>query len=251
MNKTSAIPKFDVLASNSKLDKAHKLGYLQIGLSLAPADLSGRNVCAHSSAGCREACLFSAGRGAMPNVIAARIQRTNDLFADREVYMGRINADIIKAKAYCSKNGLKLCIRLNVLSDLVWEGARFKIEGKTLFETHPEIQFLDYTKNPARMMKFIEGGMPANYHLTFSQSEENAEDCQKVLAAGGNVATVFAPLDRKAKRRTFEFPKVWGGHKVFNGDDTDLRFLDPKGRIIGLRGKGRAFKDQSGFVTWF
>jgi hypothetical protein len=125
------------------------------------------------------------------------------------------------------------------------------LDGESLFDKHPEVQFLDYTKNPARMMKFIKGGMPANYHLTFSQSEENAEDCKKVLAAGGNVAAVFAPLDKKAKKRTFEFPESWEGHKVFNGDDTDLRFLDPQGQIIGLRAKGRAFKDDSGFVTWF
>jgi hypothetical protein len=35
---------------------------------------------------------------------------------------------------------------------------------------------------------------------------------------------------------------------VFDGDDTDLRFLDPTGVIVGLKAKGRARKDTSGFV---
>jgi hypothetical protein len=37
---------------------------------------------------------------------------------------------------------------------------------------------------------------------------------------------------------------------VFNGDDSDLRFLDPKNSIIGLYAKGKAKKDTSGFVKY-
>jgi hypothetical protein len=35
---------------------------------------------------------------------------------------------------------------------------------------------------------------------------------------------------------------------VFNGDESDLRFLDPQGVIVGLYAKGKAKKDTSGFV---
>jgi hypothetical protein len=35
---------------------------------------------------------------------------------------------------------------------------------------------------------------------------------------------------------------------VINGDETDLRFLDAKGVIVGLRAKGKARKDTTGFV---
>ena len=35
---------------------------------------------------------------------------------------------------------------------------------------------------------------------------------------------------------------------VINGDKTDMRFKDPVGVIVGLKAKGKARKDTSGFV---
>jgi hypothetical protein len=35
---------------------------------------------------------------------------------------------------------------------------------------------------------------------------------------------------------------------MFSADDSDLRFLDPQVGVIGLKAKGRAKKDYSGFV---
>ena len=71
-----------------------------------------------------------------------------------------------------------------------------------------------------------------NYHLTFSRAESNAADIPKAVAQGMNVAVVY--------------DKIPEG--VFSADETDLRFLDPKVGIIGLKAKGRAKKDSSGFV---
>jgi len=36
---------------------------------------------------------------------------------------------------------------------------------------------------------------------------------------------------------------------VIDGTLTDLRFLDPKGVIVGLQAKGKAKKDTTGFVV--
>lgn len=243
------LPKFDLLASNTKLDKSQKKGWLNLGLSLAPADESGFQVCAFSSAGCRTSCLFTAGRGKMPNVVASRIRKTREFFADKGAFLRRLAADIDKAQKWCDANGWKLCIRLNVLSDIRWENQ--KLDGKNLFDTFPNVQFMDYTKNPNRMEKFIAGELSANYHLTFSRSEENGKIADAILASGGNVATVFRPVDPKAKKRTFDLPEFWNGRPVHNGDETDLRFLDPKGVTVGLRVKGDAWRDVSGFVVNF
>lgn len=51
-----------------------------------------------------------------------------------------------------------------------------------------------------------------------------------------NLAVVFDQL-----------PEIWNGVRVLNGDLSDLRFLDNAG-IVGLRAKGGAKKDNSGFV---
>ena len=48
---------------NSKTSKGEKLGYITYGLHLAPAKLSGYNVCSSASKGCASACLNTAGRG--------------------------------------------------------------------------------------------------------------------------------------------------------------------------------------------
>jgi hypothetical protein len=46
-----------------------------------------------------------------------------------------------------------------------------------------------------------------------------------------------------------KLPKKYLGRKVIDGDETDLRFLDPKNSIVGLIAKGKARYDQSGFVV--
>ena len=44
------------------------------------------------------------------------------------------------------------------------------------------------------------------------------------------------------------YVETWKGFEVVNGDETDLRFLDKKGVVVGLIEKGRAKKDETGFV---
>ena len=101
-----------------------------------------------------------------------------------------------------------------------------------------DVQFYDYTKGFSRMRNYLNGKMPSNYHLTFSRSESNQAHCEIIAELGGNVACVFRN----------ELPKTWQGMRVINGDESDLRFRDPKGCIVGLVEKGRAKKDESGFV---
>jgi hypothetical protein len=128
------------------------------------------------------------------------------------------------------------CFRLNLTSDLPWE--KIKFNGKNVFEAFPLVTFYDYTKSAERMTAFVNGEMPSNYHLTFSRSETNSAIALAILRSGGNVAMVF----RKS------IPSTYFGHDVVDGDETDLRFLDGKGKIVGLKEKGLAKKDETGFV---
>ena len=103
------------------------------------------------------------------------------------------------------------------------------------------------------MIKFVEGGLPPNYYLTFSLSENNLEKCLDILNRGGNVAAVFQYEGKKSARK---FPSQWLGYRVVDGDLHDLRFLDgndnsfnnSRGLIVGLWAKGKAKKDTLDFA---
>ena len=221
--------------ANPKIQKGTKLGYLTFILHLAPADLSGKEVCPKRTAGCTQSCLNTAGRGGMfkkgetTNAIQkARIRKTKYFFADRNAFMLDLAYDIQKAVRFAEKQGLTPVIRLNGTSDLSWEKYEVPVFcTRNIFELFPTVQFYDYTKVLGRKVKQIK-----NYHLTFSRAESNAADIPKAVAQGMNVAVVY--------------DKIPEG--VFSADETDLRFLDPKVGIIGLKAKGRAKKDSSGFV---
>jgi hypothetical protein len=108
-----------------------------------------------------------------------------------------------------------------------------------IFEAFPFVQFYDYTKVLGRKVS----GIP-NYHLTFSAADGNDNDVESAMYNGMNIAVVFGV------KKTEALPVSYRGVQVFNGDDSDLRFLDPKGVIVGLYAKGKAKKDTTGFVKY-
>ena len=223
-------------SGNSKTRKGEKKGFTTYGIHLAPASLSGFNVCDSSSAGCRWACLNTAGRGAMNSVQKARIKKTLFFFKDKQKFLAELWAEVAKSIKSASRKGMTPCFRLNLTSDLPWE--KIKFNGQNVFDAFPLVTFYDYTKSVERMTAFVNGEMPSNYHLTFSRSETNGAIALAILRSGGNVAMVF----RKS------LPSSYMGFEVVDGDETDLRFLDGKGKIVGLKEKGLAKKDETGFV---
>lgn len=223
--------------ANPKIQKGSKLGYLSFILHLAPADVSGREVCPKRTEGCTRACLNTAGRGGMfrrgetTNVIQeARKRKTRYFFEARDYFMQDLYNDIKKGIRQAERLGLTPVFRLNGTSDLSWE--KYTINEHNIFELFPDVQFYDYTKVLGRKVAKY-----PNYHLTFSAADGNDSDVAGAIAQGMNVAMVFDSL-----------PQEFMGRPVINADDTDLRFLDPKGVIAGLKAKGRAKKDTTGFV---
>ena len=222
--------------ANAKIRKGEKLGYQTFGIHLAPASLSGFNVCKDASVGCTFSCLNTAGMGAFSNVQLARIEKTRLFFKDKSLFMAQLIKEISSAIKSAQKKNLISTFRFNLTSDLPWE--KIKLNGQTIFDMFPDIQMYDYTKSAERMTSFLNGEFPKNYHLTFSRSETNGAIAESILKSGGNVAMVF----RKS------LPAQYLGAEVINGDETDLRFLDGSGKIVGLVEKGKAKKDDSGFV---
>jgi hypothetical protein len=222
---------------NAKTTKGEKKGYLTGIVYMAPANnVKGINVCKFASKGCKLACLYSAGRGKFSNVQQARIKRT-ELFRDnQELFMQTLKTEITKFIKKAERKGLTPVVRLNGTSDISYEN--ILVDGKTIFEHFPTTQFYDYTKNYTRFNS-AEYNRLNNYHLTFSRSDSKVNQTKSIelLGTGVNVAMVFNNV-----------PETHRGFKVINGDETDLRFLDSPGVIVGLTAKGDAKKDSTGFV---
>ena len=225
-------------AGNAKIVKGEALGFMTKGIHLAPANLSGYEVCQWRSKGCTFACLNTAGRGQMNSVQDSRIAKTKLFFEQKLAFMEKLGREITSGIKSAKKKAMTAVFRPNLTSDLTWENIEDE-QGLTLMQKFPETQFYDYTKSFERMKAFLNGELPSNYHLTFSRSETNEKIAKLVLSMGGNVAIVFRG----------QLPKTWEGFEVINGDENDLRFLDKKGGyVVGLIEKGLAKKDETGFV---
>jgi len=167
----------------------------------------------------------------------ARARKTAWFAADRDGFMAQLVIDTTKFIKYCAKQSVQPVIRLNGTSDIRWE--RIPIGSyASIFEMFPDVQWYDYTKIANRKTNHIK-----NYHLTFSYSEANPlykKQIEIAKAKGMNMAVVF--------RSIVTIPHHFMNRPVISGDADDLRFLDPAGVVVSLYAKGRAKKDQSGFV---
>jgi len=225
--------------TSTKIEKSNKsdYGYYTLAQYLSPASESGWQLCPFRSPACEAECLgHSSGLMVMDNAKRARIARTALFMTDRKAYAAQAIKELTALERKCAKLGVKAAARPNADSDITWENVRF--DGQTLMELFPNIQFYDYTKWPSKFRPASR--LPANYHLTFSRSENTTlDDIQAEFDAGRNVAVVFDAV-----------PTEWQGWPVINGDADDLRHLDPTtGVIVGLKAKGAAKKDVKGFVV--
>jgi hypothetical protein len=237
---------------------------------LAPFTLAGTNVCPMAEqAGCVAGCLNTAGRGRMNNVQIARINKTKRYLASRTDFMAELVDNLEAFVRYCQRKGVKPAVRLNGTSDIQWEVAHYASRGYaserinaagqretdwitergSIFELFPEVQFYDYTK----VYKRVYRDLPSNYSLTLSYSEANQRYAELVAKAAHETGTNMAVVYRTKELRDYFVDKLaqYGEvcRDVFDGDETDLRFTDPKGVIVGLYAKGAAKADTSGFVV--
>lgn len=232
--------------SNPKTAKGDYLPYYAAILHLSPSMKSGYQACPNASEGCEAACLDTAGHGGIGGpdnaVQRARIRKTRLFFEQRHAFMTQLVTELARLGRGAEKRGVQAVARLNGTSDIGWGRVPCVRDGVTyrsVFEAFPSIIFYDYTKVPTR----IAGARPENYRLTFSLSENNDVHAANALAAGLNVAVVL----NLGKHDVM--PQTWSGHRVVDGTLHDFRFPDPQGGyIVGLRPKGKAQHDGSGFV---
>ena len=198
---------------------------------MTPARHSGlANVCPAATS-CADVCLSTAGKGGMPVVQRSRLARTELLVSDPFAWGVLLAAETVAA---LGRHGA-IALRLNCLSDVRWELAipdalrALRAAGVTLY---------DYSKYSPRLRGRLDG-----YSITYSAHERMTDaDVVALTSAGLNVAMVFAV------RRGQPLPATYLGVPVIDGDLSDYRPADPAGVVVGLRAKGAAIHDTSGFV---
>ncbi len=225
------------ISSDAKTVKGEKYGWKTAILYLSPASTAiigsdaVTTICPYSTPGCRESCLFTAGRGRFNSTVNARYRKTRFWLEHPEAFLAQLDTELQAFKLACKKGGFRGAVRLNGTSDILWYGF---LEA---LKPHPDLRFYDYTKAP-----FVAGWPRSSlWHLTYSLSEHYQSEghAKRWLANGRNVAVVYR--SRALVEEAIERGQV-------DGDAHDLRFLDPPGSIIALKAKGRARLDKTGFV---
>ena len=222
---------------SGKIEKSQKINNtLTYCIYLSPSDTSGYNVCPAATPECKKGCLATSGRARMEYVAGktmietCRIKKTKLFFEQQEFFMNWLIAELTFAKQKSIKNKMDFAVRLNGTSDIDW--ANVQLNSKNIFETFPDVNFYDYTKNKNKFKN-----KPENYHLTLSYTGRNWKSCCEMLDKGNNVAMVFNIPNYKP------LPTQYKGYEVIDGDITDLRIKDKKGIIVGLHWKNIANKE--------
>lgn len=226
--------------NNAKTIKGEKLGYKSyiLYMSSFKDNSKGINLCSHASKGCSDSCLVGSGMGGIYTTVQNGRRNKAEWFLENRVeFLNTLVKEITNAIKLNKDKAIPV-FRLNGTTDITWE--KFKIkDNKNIFELFPDTQFYDYTKNHKRFDKEL----PKNYHLTFSRSEINHNKAMELLFRGFNVAMVFNKL-----------PDNFQGFKVINADLDDLRFLDEKNVICGLKYKkmtGKGANNKLAFESGF
>jgi hypothetical protein len=219
--------------TNAKTKKNSIKTYI---LYLAPSNLSGINVCPYASKGCILGCLNTAGHGQFNSVQLARLNKTLIFKNDRELFYLQLTQELLNIHDKGRKKRIDVAIRLNGTSDIDHLDLIKRYSGIDFLDDYynKTLKFYDYTKSPVIVKKYLN----TNYKITFSRSEINDLQVDEVLQMGGNVAVVFKN----------ELPLTYKGYSVINGDESDLRYYDPKNVIVGLKAKGKAKNDKTNFV---
>lgn len=184
---------------------------------------------------CETACLVWQGRGRMNSVYKGRLRKTSLFLENPAAFLDQLRKELRNLRNRARRKNYTAIARLDGTSDL---GLAERFAPEFL-----RIQFYDYTKVVQRVYR---ARKHHNWHVTFSRGAGNEQTALQLLHERAcNVAAVFRV------RKGEPLPKEWRGFPVIDGDIHDFRFLDsPRaGAVVGLRAKGSAYRDTSGFVV--
>lgn len=237
--------------ANPKVAKNGKLGVMGWVLHLSPAKESGYEMCPGRSAGCTLACLHFSGNPLYHEAKnASRKRKTIAFVKQRDAFMNLLALEISKALDVAKLANMEPAFRLNGTSDILFDMKKFTLfpwvaekigrgvggDKVDIIRLFGDIQFYDYSA----VLRPIDAEIPSNYHITFSEKEDNQANVAEAMRRGFNIASVFP------KKKV---PATHLGRTVIDGDEHDYRPADPKGVIVGLKVKGSlGLADTTGFV---
>ena len=227
----------NILSKGNTNTKTAKNSLTTFILYLAPHTQNDKkvNLCPFASKGCIMSCLYTAGMGKFSNVQKARIAKSNFLVNNRKDFYMQLAKEIQNKVKYYQRKGEKIAFRLNGTSDVDHIKALKTYANLDIETLKGKAVFYDYTANLKMAIKYKSAN---NYFVTFSRKEDNESQVLEALKQGINVSAVFKN----------ELPRTYKNYTVIDGDKSDIIMLYNKGVILGLRAKGDAKKDTSGFV---
>jgi len=221
--------------SESAKTKKNKVPTFILYLAPALQNSFNVNVCPKASKGCIKSCLFTAGRAKFISTInKARTEKTDFMLFNPTKFYRKLAAEI--SYQYTVAFNEKIAFRLNGTSDINHYQQIKRYANFDINNLPNNVIFYEYTKNLNQAFNWQKNYPRVN--VTFSKSENNWQECVLALNSGINVAVVFNQV-----------PESYKGYKVIDGDLSDERFNDQKGVIVGLKAKGEAKKDKTGFVV--
>jgi len=248
-------------SSNTKQRKTAALHpeLLLCGLSLAPANMASpeKSVCPSSTANCRAWCVAKTGLSRVfGDIDRGRISKTLFYMNSPAEFCRQLCDELRRKELYSHRHGLKLCCRLNVLSDIPFE-------NHGVPQSFPDSLFYDYTKIHSRISR-----LPANYHIcgSWSENPRHQAACLQLLQTGHNVSVVFAERGdfagnaalRQRIPGRFVLPGSSHAWDCFDGDQSDIRLqlpgYDPlatragNGRICALRLKSHSVAERNAAI---
>jgi hypothetical protein len=224
-----------LLDANAKMQKTTaSTPFSMVGMNLSPARESGMNTCTESGE-CEHICISTTGQNIYSTSKAARVWKTRWFFGDKSSFLAQLHRELGRHEK--RENPV---VRLNTLSDLPWE-----VIDRSLFDRHPDILFLDYTKHLGRCLDYVRGRMPGNYHLSYSWSERSrgrARDVNDMLRRDGR-CVVVAGVRYNPRKPLAPLPQTWRIGRlewpVFDADRHDLRLPETgeRGCVSMVRAK--------------
>lgn len=226
-----------LLSESAKIEKGEAYGYITgVCYMSAFTDIIGLgNTCSHAiKADCFRHCLKSSGQLGGEVAQEAMKDRLDLLIKNPALFFEILRRENARLDRRAESIGFERAGRMNGTTDLDW--TRITFGGLTIADHFSNVQWYDYTKNWNLARNYISKGI----HVTLSWYKKlPTTRALESLDRGVNLAVVYR--DKIPKTQIVGDRKI----EVISGDNHDLRFLDPRGVIVGLKYKNQTMHEEA------